>query len=317
VSLNPPRPTEGASIGTVTLATFAYPDASTTRATYGATITWGDNKTEAGQIVDNGDGTFSVQGSHTYDEAAQNLPFNVRLTDDSNNPAQDHGQSIDVTEAPLTLASLTPPANPTEGVATDGLVAVATFRDANPKETGADLTATIVWGDGSTSPGLIGDNHDGTFSVYGGHTYSEEAIGADNALPFTIIIEDAGDPRGATILIPPAAPVNVEYAVVSQVDLGVGSPTVNTTTNRVTGSFTLTFQDADPQAGAFDYGVTVTWSDGSVDNFSGADLTVNPDGTFSIADAHSWDSSLSSFSFKVSVADGGAGFISTGGWQAS
>jgi hypothetical protein len=33
---------------------------------YTATITWGDGGTSAGTITDNGDGTFSVSGSHTY-----------------------------------------------------------------------------------------------------------------------------------------------------------------------------------------------------------------------------------------------------------
>jgi hypothetical protein len=259
VSLTPPSPTEGAPTGLITVATFRYPDASSTTANYSATITWGDRSSDVGILVDNGDGTFSVQGSHTYDEAAQQLPFNVQLRDTSGH-SQDQPQSIDVAEAALTLVNLTPPA-PTEGINT-GLVTVATFRDDNPNETGLHLVATIDWGEGTNHQGIIVNNGDGTFSVQGSHTYLEKAIGP-NALVFSVVIQDAGDPQGATMLTPQAT-LPVLDAVLSGGAPSLSAVTVDPDTNTATASFTLTWRDANPLATSSDFTATVTWAERAV-----------------------------------------------------
>jgi hypothetical protein len=51
--------------------------------------------------------------------------------------------------------------------------AVATFNNPNPADTAAAYTATISWGDGSTSPGTITANGSGGFTVTGSHTYAD------------------------------------------------------------------------------------------------------------------------------------------------
>jgi hypothetical protein len=50
---------------------------------------------------------------------------------------------------------------------------VATFANPDPGATAASYTATITWGDGTSSVGVIGANGDGTFSVLGTHTYTD------------------------------------------------------------------------------------------------------------------------------------------------
>ena len=50
---------------------------------------------------------------------------------------------------------------------------VATFTDANPNATVSDFTATITWGDGSTSAGTVVATGNG-FAVNGAHTYADE-----------------------------------------------------------------------------------------------------------------------------------------------
>ncbi|MGH7193200.1 MAG: NF038129 family PEP-CTERM protein, partial [Candidatus Saccharimonadales bacterium] len=57
-----------------------------------------------------------------------------------------------------------------EGVAFSGAVAAFTDTDVS---TAADYTATIDWGDGTTSPGVITTSN-GDFLVSGAHTYVEE-----------------------------------------------------------------------------------------------------------------------------------------------
>jgi hypothetical protein len=48
------------------VATFSNPDPLAGPASYSATITWGDGSSSIGAISDNGDGSFSVNGTHTY-----------------------------------------------------------------------------------------------------------------------------------------------------------------------------------------------------------------------------------------------------------
>jgi hypothetical protein len=52
---------------------------------------------------------------------------------------------------------------------------VATFTNPDPGATAASYTATITWGDGTSSVGVISDNGDGTFTVSGTHTYTDPA----------------------------------------------------------------------------------------------------------------------------------------------
>src|SRR4029077_16203307 len=138
---------------------------------YSASITWGDGSSSAGSVVDNHDGTFSVQGSHTYAEEASGLTFSVQIQD-SGGANVSGSAALTVADAALTLLTLTPP-SAVEGQALTSTT-VATFRDADGAGAVGDYSASITWGDGSTSTGSVVDNHDGTFSVQGSHTYAEE-----------------------------------------------------------------------------------------------------------------------------------------------
>jgi GH35 family endo-1,4-beta-xylanase len=52
---------------------------------------------------------------------------------------------------------------------------VATFSNPNPADTASSYTATIFWGDGSSSSGTITPNGSGGFTVTGSHTYADPA----------------------------------------------------------------------------------------------------------------------------------------------
>ena len=63
--------TEQASMGDLVLATFTDPDTDGTTADYSGTIHWGDGQASpfrSSAVQLNGDGSFSVHGSHTYAE---------------------------------------------------------------------------------------------------------------------------------------------------------------------------------------------------------------------------------------------------------
>src|SRR5262249_29468632 len=73
----------------------------------------------------------------------------------------------------------------TEGIRYDG--AVTTFTDGNTQDTAANFTATISWGDSTSSPGTVSGSA-GHFTVLGQHTYVEEGN-----YPLSVVIrEDNG-----------------------------------------------------------------------------------------------------------------------------
>jgi PKD domain len=87
--------------------------------------------------------------------------------------------------------------NPFSGV-------VATFSDDDPNGTVSDYTASIAWGDGSTSSGTVGI-HTG-FNVSGTHRYKKPGT-----YKVTVTIKDAGGSTAtanSTITITAAAPVH-------------------------------------------------------------------------------------------------------------
>ena len=50
---------------------------------------------------------------------------------------------------------------------------IASFSDANPNASAADFSATISWGDGSSSAGTVRANGWGGFDISGDHTFSQ------------------------------------------------------------------------------------------------------------------------------------------------
>ena len=82
---------------------------------------------------------------------------------------------------PVSIRSSTPPypptfASPTPAPGTASISGtIAIFADSNAKSNPADLSASIDWGDGSTTPGTIVRAADGSYAVTGSKTYA--AIG--------------------------------------------------------------------------------------------------------------------------------------------
>ena len=85
------------------------------------------------------------------------------------------GTTINVADVSLTAA---PQATGTTVSGTEGAAissaTVATFTDANPNATASDFTATINWGDGTSTSGTVVAQNGGSFAVDGTHTYADE-----------------------------------------------------------------------------------------------------------------------------------------------
>ena len=140
-------------------------------------INWGDGtSTPAAPDPTTG----QVTGTHTYaEEGVYHAVINYRNSD--NTPEQ-FPFDVKVQDAPLS-------STPISVVATAGSPftgPVATFTDADPAGTASDYSATIVWGDGSITPGSV-SAASGGFAVTGTHTYAKTG-----SYSTTVSITDAG-----------------------------------------------------------------------------------------------------------------------------
>src|SRR5262249_31593459 len=125
---------------------------------------------------------FDVSGAHTYaDEGTYAVAVQIN---DIGRASASVGTSATVADAPLAAQGAT--LAPVEGAPFSGIV--ATFTDANPSAALADFSATISWGDGNTSSGVITfDAATGVCTVSAANTYAEEG-----SYPVSVQINDDG-----------------------------------------------------------------------------------------------------------------------------
>lgn len=142
-------------------------------AIWGAMITagvnWGDGTWSPGDFKM---GTWIVGGRHVYRQPGayrvEALLRHRTLAD----VAVPHTRLVHVADAPRTPAELPDPRFTVGRLGTSQpLVA---FDDANKRAFAADYTATIAWGDGSTSRGTVRRDADRRFTILGRHRYAGE-----------------------------------------------------------------------------------------------------------------------------------------------
>jgi hypothetical protein len=173
--------TEGKSF-TATVATFTDGDTNATASEYSAAVSWGDGSSSAGTVT-GGSGTFSVAGNHTYaEEGTRQVAATITDADRPSNSATTHSVAT-VADAALTATAA---CSATTTLSYNG--STATFTDAaRPSGTLSDFSATINWGDGSTSTGVVSGANGGPYTVSGAHTYATTGI-----FTITTAIHDVG-----------------------------------------------------------------------------------------------------------------------------
>jgi hypothetical protein len=159
--------TEGAGF-TGTVATFTDPTVAATAAEYTATIDWGDLSSMSPGTITGGNGTFKVSGTHTYaEEGTYKVTVTINDVDTPSNTATANS-TANVKDAALTAS---PACSSTSPQSYTG--ATATFTDAaSPFGTLLDFSATIDWGDGTTTAGTVTGADGGPYTVSGSHTYA-------------------------------------------------------------------------------------------------------------------------------------------------
>jgi hypothetical protein len=278
-----PALTEGAPSPTLTVATFTTTDSGPPPASaFTAQIDWGDGASSAGTITQSGP-TYSVTGVHTYaEESAANTPYMVTVsihdtTDNSNSSVQ---SSAAVGDAVLTASGVGFNAN--EQNSFTGTV--ATFTDANPFASLSDYTATIDWGDGTSSSGTVG-GASGSNTVSGTHTYAEEGTHQVR----TTIVDDGGFQAVAT-----------STATVKEADLTVTVNPQSATEGTSFSGVIATFTDPSSPDSAGSFSAAIDWGDGTVDtgSISGAN------GSFVVNGGHNY-ADEGDFTIKVTVTETG------------
>jgi hypothetical protein len=168
------------------VATFTDANAQAQASDFKATIYWGDGTSSDATISADPKGGFDVTATHTYTTASgdfeywsgfgwgfpfrsDNGEFEVAVSI-SDTKSSDSAMTESLATVAPSLSVTAQKISATVGQQFSGVV--ATFTDADPKATAGNFTATIQWGDGTTSQGTVTADPKGGFDVSGTHTYS-------------------------------------------------------------------------------------------------------------------------------------------------
>ena len=124
-------------------------------------------------VLGNGDGTF--QAAEVFDGGA--LPNSIATADFNHDcrldiAVTDTGNTVSVLLNAKQLSATAVNVSAIAGAPFNG--PVATFASAYPAGSATTYTATIDWGDGTVSPGVVSGS--GTLTVSGSHTYTDPGV---------------------------------------------------------------------------------------------------------------------------------------------
>jgi uncharacterized protein (TIGR03118 family) len=176
-----------------------------------------------------------------------------------------------------------------EGTAFNG--AAATFTSTDPAS--ATVTATINWGDGTTTTGTVAPDPAGGFDVNGTHTYTEEGT-----YQVRVALSDTAGSRTRT-----SGPANVLDA-----PLSIAAQTFAATEGTPFTGTVATFTDGDPNATPGEFRATIDWGDGTR---SKGHVSSASGGGFQVTGTHTYTDE-GKFTPIVTVRDGENNIATTG-----
>src|SRR6185369_9688650 len=160
---------------------------------------------------------------------------------------------------------------------------VATFSDTLTTAVASDFSATINWGDATTSAGTV-TGGGGTFQVSGTHTYASSGT-------FPVVVTLLDDPPGtATAAVTSTA----------NVAAGLSVTAVNFTTpeHAAFNGTVANFSDSNTNLTAGSFVATINWGDGT----SSAGTVIGSAGVFSVNGQHTY-ADEGSFTFTATVTE--------------
>ncbi len=267
----------GTPVTNQTVASFTDSNNAAVPGNFTATINWGDGTTSAGSIT--GGPTFLVSGTHTY---AVGGTFTVTVNISDVAPGAGTGTATGTATSVGTVISPSPHNfNFVVGTALTSQL-VATFTDSNTAAAPGNFTATINWGDGTTSPGTIAGGP--TFQVSGTHTY---AVGG--TFTVTVNIADAPGTGTATATGTATSVGTVISPSPHNFNFVVGTA--------LTSQLVATFTDSNTAAAPANFAATINWGDGTT---SPATIAGGP--TFQVTGTHTYAVS-GTFTVTVNISD--------------
>jgi hypothetical protein len=271
---------------------FLSSNRNDTAASYTATIDWGDGAVDTGS-VSGGNGQFAVsdQFPHIYaDEGAYTQTVTVTRNVDGSISTTTGSGTIEVRDDDALLPALTvQPVNANLGQTFN---AVATFMDTpsgplSAVSPASDFTATIDWGDGTTSTGVVSANGGGfgssglteTLTVLGTHAYASFPGGSAGPHDFTVTLTDDGT---STATAMDTGIVYVGAVIGINVDplAGGGPPPVE---RRLFSGQVATFNSNNLLDTAGSYSAIIDWGDGT-----SAGTIAGSDGAFTVSGEHTY-----------------------------
>jgi hypothetical protein len=173
---------------------------------------------------------------------------------------------------------------------------VGTFVDADPNASAGDYTATIFWGDNTSSAASF-TLSGGTFSVHGSHTYAEEGT----YHPYAVVTDDEGDPNLTTGRSSVTTSQTLVTVTVADAPLTSTGTAVTPVTGTVFTGVVASFTDADPAGTATDYQAMITWGNG---NSSTGTISANGSGGFNVVGSNTYGAD-GTFPILVTITDAG------------
>ena len=239
-----------AQVGTITDS-----DPSAVASNYAVTIDWGDGTTSTPTAVSAttppaaGGSAFAVAGIHTYALPGTDA---IRVTATRIAGGQSAFGTSTATVIPSGLVASKVDTRPAAGLPFTG--AVATFTDVTPAPTTA-YSATIDWGDGTITAGMIQLQPGGGFRVLGTHTC--QTPGQVYGVLVTV--------NKTLGTIPPAteSATVTDTATVTIASLSVAAQPVAADAGRPFSAQVATITDTNPSAVAANYTVSIDWGDGT------------------------------------------------------
>jgi PKD repeat protein len=166
---------------------------------------------------------------------------------------------------------------------------LATFTDSNQARPAGAFTATVSWGDQTSTTGTVSGGS-GQFSVSASHVYAEEGA-------YTIHVTVLQAPDSATAGATGAATI---------ADAALAATGVQLSTTKTLRAVVASFSDADPGGASTDYVARIAWGDGTSSTGS-----IAPQGSgFAVAASHSYARS-GTFTVTIVIRDAGGAHAST------
>jgi hypothetical protein len=167
----------GTPLTNVAFASFSDSNPTSEASDFLATIDFGSGPVY-GTVVSDGSGGYQVQGSHTWNVAGRQTAT-VSITDVLDYNSSRVTSHITISQVPLQVDAI-----PVQAIAGQPFTAVVA--GYGPSQPQSPPTATIDWGDGTSSDGFVSQT-----AIRGTHTYTQQG-------DFTITVTASGDGGSAS-----------------------------------------------------------------------------------------------------------------------